>query len=88
MSKSESENTGILQTQTDVREDARNVAQTLLLSVHSLVKMGFTRSMSYQLLNRDDMPVIQIGTRKFMHRELFLDWLRLQAGGDGRLLEK
>jgi len=43
--------------------------------------MGMTRSMAYQLLNRADLPVVQIGMRKFMLRELFLGWLRKQAGG-------
>jgi hypothetical protein len=81
MSKSESEDTGIVQTLSNERENARNVPQTMLLSVHDLVKMGLTRSMSYQLLNRDDMPVVQIGTRKFMHREQFLDWLQKSAEG-------
>ena len=59
-------------------------SQPFLLSVHDLVRMGVARSMAYQLLNRADMPVVQIGTRKFMHRELFLDWLQSQARGASR----
>lgn len=56
----------------------------VLLSVHDLIEMGMARSMAYQLLNRADLPVIQIGIRKFMLRDLFLDWLREQALGTSR----
>lgn len=42
---------------------------------------GFSRPMRYALLNRPDLPVIQIGGRKFMHRQLFDEWLRAQASG-------
>ena len=50
-----------------------------LLSAKDLVRMGFGRSMSYQLLNRSDLPVISIGGRLFMHRQLFEEWLKVQA---------
>lgn len=52
-----------------------------LLSAKLMVQeVGLARSMVYQLLNRADMPVIKIGTRKFMHRDKFLEWLQTQAG--------
>ena len=51
-----------------------------LLSASDLQEMGMGRSMVYQLLNRADLPVVQIGKRKFMHREKFLEWLAGQAG--------
>jgi len=63
----------------DFEKEKQNI-QPILLSAHDLVQEGITRSMAYQLLNRTDLPVVQIGTRKFMHRDLFLDWLRKQAG--------
>ena len=50
-----------------------------LLSAKHLQSCGVTRSMAYQLLNRDDMPVIRIGERLFMNRDLFFEWLDGQA---------
>ena len=50
-----------------------------LLNATDLQKMGFGRSMVYQLLNRTDLPVVQIGRRKFMHREMFCKWLEEQS---------
>lgn len=50
-----------------------------LWGVHELQQDGFSRSMAYQLLNRKDLPTVQIGSRRFIHRELFQEWLRNQA---------
>ena len=50
-----------------------------LLSAKHLQSCGVTRSMAYQLLNREDMPVIRIGERLFMNRDLFFEWLDGQA---------
>lgn len=47
----------------------------LLLSAKDLQKMGISRSMSYQILNRSDVPVIKIGDRKMIKRDEFLAWL-------------
>ena len=79
MSGSSIEDPGVFQVLVYGEDEAKMAAKTFMLSAHDLVHMGFTRSMAYQLLNRTDMPVVQIGTRKFMHRELFLDWLQQQA---------
>lgn len=46
-----------------------------ILSAKDLQDMGFSRSMSYALFNRANVPVIHIGKRKFIRREKFLDWL-------------
>ena len=46
-----------------------------ILSAKNLQDMGFSRSMSYSLFNREDIPVIRIGKRKFIRREKFLDWI-------------
>ena len=46
-----------------------------ILSAKDLQDMGFSRSMSYALFNRADVPVIHIGKRKFIRREKFLEWL-------------
>lgn len=40
---------------------------------------GCTRGMSYKLLNRPDTGVVQIGRRKYLHRETFMAWLATQA---------
>lgn len=49
-----------------------------ILSAKDLQDMGFSRSMSYALFNRTDVPVIHIGKRKFIRREKFLEWLAEQ----------
>lgn len=49
-----------------------------ILSAKDFQGMGFSRSMSYALFNRDDIPVIRIGKRKFIRQEKFLDWLAEQ----------
>lgn len=46
-----------------------------ILSAKDLQDMGFSRSMSYAMFNRANVPVIHIGKRKFIRREKFLDWL-------------
>ena len=46
-----------------------------ILSAKDLQEMGFSRSMSYALFNREDIPVIRIGKRKFIRRERFMKWL-------------
>ena len=49
-----------------------------ILSAKDLQDMGFSRSMSYSLFNREDIPVIHIGKRKFIRREKFMEWLAEQ----------
>ena len=51
----------------------------VLLSAADIQKMGVSRSTAYALLNRPDLPVVRIGQRKFMHAELFEEWIRKQA---------
>ena len=46
-----------------------------ILSAKDLQDMGFSRSMSYALFNRTDIPVIRIGKRKFIRREKLLEWI-------------
>jgi len=50
-----------------------------LLSAKHLQACGMTRSMAYQLLNREELPVVKIGERLFMNRDLFFEWLDNQA---------
>ena len=53
-----------------------------ILSAKDLQEMGFSRSMSYALFNREDIPVICIGKRKFIRRERFMEWLAEQERTD------
>lgn len=57
----------------------QTLSDRVLLSARDLQKMGLSRAMAYKFLNRDDMPVIVIAGRKFMHRDMFLDWLKGQT---------
>lgn len=51
-----------------------------LLSAEDVRKVtGLSRASAYALLNRTDLPVVRIGGRKFMHKDLFLEWLKEQA---------
>ena len=56
----------------------RKKATPEILSAKDLQEMGFSRSMSYALFNREDIPVIRIGKRKFIRREKFFEWLAEQ----------
>ena len=62
-------------------EDRKNGTPEIL-SAKDLQDMGFSRSMSYALFNREDIPVIHIGKRKFIRRERFMEWLAEQERSD------
>ena len=51
---------------------------TEMLTAEDLQNFGFSRSMEYAFLNREDVPVIRIGKRKFIRKEKFLAWLEEQ----------
>lgn len=59
-----------------MNEDLKHTPE--ILSAKDLQDMGFSRSMAYALFNRDDVPIIHIGKRKFIRREKFLEWLAEQ----------
>ncbi len=61
-------------------EDLKHTPE--ILSAKDLQDMGFSRSMSYSLFNREDIPVIRIGKRKFIRREKFYEWLAEQERTD------
>lgn len=50
-----------------------------LMAAKDITNMGLSRAMAYQLLNREDLPVVVIGTRRFMNRDRFFEWLDKQA---------
>ena len=41
----------------------------MMLSANDIQAMGFTRTMAYNILNREDVPVVKIGSRKFIQRD-------------------
>ena len=47
----------------------------MMLSANDIQTMGFTRTMAYNILNCEDVPVVKIGSRKFIQRDKFFDWL-------------
>ena len=47
----------------------------MMLSANDIQAMGLTRTMAYGILNREDVPVVKIGSRKFVQRDKFFDWL-------------
>ena len=49
-----------------------------MMTAEDLQNFGFTRSMAYAFLNREDVPVIRVGKRKFIRREKFYEWLEEQ----------
>lgn len=46
-----------------------------LLSASDMMELGFSRSMTYQLLNRRDFPAIKIGRRLFVKYDSLMEWL-------------
>ncbi|MCM1226999.1 MAG: helix-turn-helix domain-containing protein [Clostridium sp.] len=54
-----------------------------MLTAEDLQNFGFTRSMAYAFLNREDVPVIRIGKRKFIRKEKFVEWLEEQERKKG-----
>ncbi len=62
-------------------EKTNDWQQKQVWGVRELEKAGFSRTMAYRLLSRSDVPTITIGGRKFVHRELFQEWLKGQARG-------
>lgn len=63
-----------METNRIIREDF-----PLLMSAKDLQKVGVTKTMAYQLLNREDIPVVCIGSRKFVNRDKFFQWLDSQT---------
>lgn len=47
----------------------------MLMSAKDIQKMGISRAMAYQILNRTDIPILKIGERKLIKRDDFLTWL-------------
>lgn len=56
----------------------------VFLTAKDLQQLGFSRSMAYQLMNRADVPVLQIGERKFIQRDKFFAWVEENSGGNNK----
>ena len=56
----------------------------MMLSANEIQAMGFTRTMAYSILNRDDVPVVKIGNRKFIQKDKFFDWLDSRENSKSR----
>lgn len=56
----------------------RKIDYPEMMTAEDLQNFGFTRSMAYAFLNREDVPVIRVGKRKFIRREKFYEWLETQ----------
>lgn len=61
--------------------DTKSLDAKMLLNVKDLQTLGLSRSMAYRFLHMEDMPTVRIGSRLFMHKEKFLEWLEQQADG-------
>ena len=48
----------------------------MMLSANEIQAMGFTRTMAYNILNREDVPVVKIGSRKFIQSEKYREALK------------
>lgn len=47
----------------------------MMLSANDIQAMGFTRTMVYKILSFEEVPVVKIGSRKFVQRDKFFAWL-------------
>ena len=47
----------------------------MMLSANDIQTMGFTRTMVYKILSSEEVPVVKIGSRKFVQRDKFFAWL-------------
>ena len=54
----------------------------MMLSANDIQTMGFTRTMAYNILDCDDVAVVKIGSRKFIQRDKFFDWLDSKEDGE------
>lgn len=57
------------------RENMNGNEFPMMLTANDLQAMGFRRAMVYKILNSADVPVVKIGSRKFIQRDKFFKWL-------------
>ena len=55
--------------------------QKLTITVDEVAaELGICRPVAYELVHRDDFPVVHVGRRLVIPREAFVRWLEAQAG--------
>ena len=47
----------------------------MLISVKEATKLGISKTMFYRLTHMSSLPVITIGSRRYLHRDRFYEWL-------------
>ena len=52
----------------------------LLLSAKEAPQVGISRSAYYRLTHREGVPIVIIGERRYIHRDLFFEWLEQNVG--------
>ena len=52
----------------------------MLKAEHIMAFMGLSKPTVYELLHRDDFPVIKIGKRRIVYKEAFAAWLDSRTG--------
>lgn len=59
--------------------------QKTLIDAKDIIKMGISRVKAYEILNDETLPVIRLGKRLFVKRDVFEKWLdgKLVGGVDG-----
>ena len=50
----------------------------VMVSAKDLQAMGFGRGMAYRLLRGDIIPVVTVGTRRFIRQSVLLEWIEVQ----------
>lgn len=51
----------------------------MLLSARDSVKLGISKTTFYRITHMEDIPVIIIGSRRYLHRDRFFRWLDQEA---------
>ena len=47
----------------------------MLISAKDSAKLGISKTTYYRLTHMSDLPVVIIGSRRFLHRDRFFAWL-------------
>lgn len=53
-----------------------------LMCAKDLKRLGLSQAMAYRLLNSSKVTTVVIGTRRFVERESFFDWLEGCTSGN------
>ena len=47
----------------------------MLLGAKDAARLGISKSMYYRLTHMADLPTIMIGSRRYLHRDRFFEWM-------------